>query len=374
MKKNLLLSLALGALGLTATAATHNIYVANLSDWGNDVTLYSWGAEGAELLGAWPGAKPVSQETISNVKYEKFVIDGHDGETANLIFNNNADEAKQVDLASVTLDAENYYFATNGILVNSYNDPTKPDIEFDMPESYVYILDKTTWGSLYLYAWATDQAEVFGGWPGSQAKETEVIGGETFKKVPFPGNGTITYTLIFNDNGDNKVENGLTAVSGTNVYVEVTDTDATIIPKPGAKTYNIYIEDKTTWGDIYLYAYVGAAPSLFGGWPGVKVTDTETVEGIEYKVVKDVEETDVAQTFIINDYNGNQFDVPGEYAINSNLFFTVTNSGVQTGIELVEAENAPAEYFNLQGVRIAEPENGIFICRKGSKVTKICKY
>lgn len=34
-------------------------------------------------------------------------------------------------------------------------------------------------------------------------------------------------------------------------------------------------------------------------------------------------------------------------------------------------ENAPVEYYNLNGVRVAEPENGIFIRRQGSKVTKI---
>lgn len=35
--------------------------------------------------------------------------------------------------------------------------------------------------------------------------------------------------------------------------------------------------------------------------------------------------------------------------------------------------NAPAEYFNLQGVRVANPENGLFIVRQGGKVTKVVK-
>lgn len=47
-------------------------------------------------------------------------------------------------------------------------------------------------------------------------------------------------------------------------------------------------------------------------------------------------------------------------------------SGSTTGIEGVEAdENAPAEYYNLQGVRVANPENGIFIRRQGAKVEKV---
>lgn len=44
-------------------------------------------------------------------------------------------------------------------------------------------------------------------------------------------------------------------------------------------------------------------------------------------------------------------------------------AGVETIV--VENENAPVEYFNLQGVRIAEPANGIFIRRQGNKVTKV---
>lgn len=34
-------------------------------------------------------------------------------------------------------------------------------------------------------------------------------------------------------------------------------------------------------------------------------------------------------------------------------------------------ENAPVEYYNLQGMRISNPENGIFIRRQGSKTSKV---
>ncbi|MDE5555742.1 MAG: hypothetical protein K2J10_11260, partial [Muribaculaceae bacterium] len=42
------------------------------------------------------------------------------------------------------------------------------------------------------------------------------------------------------------------------------------------------------------------------------------------------------------------------------------------GIEAVEVDNndAPAVYYNLQGVEVANPENGIYVVRRGSKVTK----
>lgn len=43
-----------------------------------------------------------------------------------------------------------------------------------------------------------------------------------------------------------------------------------------------------------------------------------------------------------------------------------------TGIaDITVDENAPVEYFNLQGVRVANPENGFYIRRQGGKATKV---
>lgn len=44
-----------------------------------------------------------------------------------------------------------------------------------------------------------------------------------------------------------------------------------------------------------------------------------------------------------------------------------------TGIEetVVSDENAPVEYFNLQGVRVENPSNGLYIKRQGNKATKV---
>lgn len=51
--------------------------------------------------------------------------------------------------------------------------------------------------------------------------------------------------------------------------------------------------------------------------------------------------------------------------------FTLYNDPDAAGItDIVADENAPVEYFNLQGVRVANPENGLYIVRQGNKVTK----
>ena len=52
---------------------------------------------------------------------------------------------------------------------------------------------------------------------------------------------------------------------------------------------------------------------------------------------------------------------------------TLNQEGTTTGIEGVEAENenAPVEYFNLQGVRVQNPGQGLYIRRQGNRVEKV---
>lgn len=51
----------------------------------------------------------------------------------------------------------------------------------------------------------------------------------------------------------------------------------------------------------------------------------------------------------------------------------VSNPNVTTGVEDVEIEgvNTPVEYYNLQGVKVDNPSNGIFIKVEGDKATKV---
>ncbi len=51
--------------------------------------------------------------------------------------------------------------------------------------------------------------------------------------------------------------------------------------------------------------------------------------------------------------------------------FTSTMSGIDS-IVVPDAEmNAPVEYYNLQGVKVANPENGVYIRVQGNKATKV---
>lgn len=65
----------------------------------------------------------------------------------------------------------------------------------------------------------------------------------------------------------------------------------------------------------------------------------------------------------------------GKYAVkfdaNTNEL-TLTSKDQPTAVDEIAVDaNAPAEYFNMQGMRVENPENGIFIRRQGNKVSKV---
>lgn len=54
-------------------------------------------------------------------------------------------------------------------------------------------------------------------------------------------------------------------------------------------------------------------------------------------------------------------------------FLSIYIPSATSAITEIEAadENIPVEYFNLQGIRVANPENGLYIRRQGNKVSKV---
>ena len=65
-------------------------------------------------------------------------------------------------------------------------------------------------------------------------------------------------------------------------------------------------------------------------------------------------------------------DYQEAYDLKVNLEANSFSLGVSTGVESVSEDdvNAPVEYFNLQGVRVENPQNGLYIVRQGNKVSK----
>lgn len=65
--------------------------------------------------------------------------------------------------------------------------------------------------------------------------------------------------------------------------------------------------------------------------------------------------------------------IVGAYQGNPQILVTEIVVDPNSGISAIAADDAtaPAEYFNLQGQRVANPESGLYIIRQGSKVAKV---
>lgn len=101
------------------------------------------------------------------------------------------------------------------------------------------------------------------------------------------------------------------------------------------------------------------------GW-----TNLELVEG--EKVVN--EDNTVTISYALTEAAISAVNEKKEVIINSDglLVSVKAVANATVGIDNVAVdENAPVEYYNLQGVKVANPANGIYVVRQGNKVSKV---
>ncbi|MDE5791732.1 MAG: starch-binding protein [Muribaculaceae bacterium] len=279
-------------------------------------------------------------------------------------------KAQMVSGGSFTLPAYGYavYVADD----ESGETPVIPDL----PKTPgIYVRDLSGWDNLYVYAYQNDATSLFGNWPGAIFTQEVTMGGVTYKKVEYPMGYSGEHNLIFTNNSGAQFD-GPAVPATEDLFIEITDKKFTILDPPvvSDEKYNIYINDQTGWADLYLYAYRNDAPSLFGGWPGHYLAETEVIDGTTYKVVRNVEATEDAHHFILHNNAGTQYDVEEPYVINNHIFLDAGPTGVMTAVtEFVDAdEDAGTEFYTMQGVRVANPSApGLYIVKKGKNVSKV---
>lgn len=92
--------------------------------------------------------------------------------------------------------------------------------------------------------------------------------------------------------------------------------------------------------------------------PMAWTTATLSIEGVK-----------AGSTIIIRNTNAGWAKTSAQRWFIDNIKFT---GAAPAGIDGIVADNeAPVEYFNLQGIRVAEPSNGLYIRRQGKEVTKV---
>ena len=131
-----------------------------------------------------------------------------------------------------------------------------------------------------------------------------------------------------------------------------------------------YDNSVTSWNPVKIHYWGGEEAST---WPGKDMTPVR--DNVYYFVLPEG-----TTGVVFNNGNGIQsVDVTPTSnhlyrATSTTSKVDITDCGLwmTTAIETVEADtNAPAEYYNMQGMRVDNPSRGFYIKRTGNKIQKI---
>ena len=154
-------------------------------------------------------------------------------------------------------------------------------------------------------------------------------------------------------------DGGVTGVGSRNGALAVCENAGLVAYSLGGKigimSYTVNDDNTITVGDIYQYQLkvLNRANALAFDYAGNLYAVTSTTEAMEVATIP----TD-----------NNICTTPAK----STLLAVFSDGDKLTSIDGINADaNAPVEYYNLQGVKVENPEKGIFIKKQGSKTTKV---
>ncbi|MDE6757228.1 MAG: starch-binding protein, partial [Muribaculaceae bacterium] len=289
----------------------------------------------------WPGKKLTETVTIDGRDFYYATVD--DSQPLSVIFNRNG--AQTGDITGITEDT---YFEYNGTDNASKIDVTvakTPSVKFSPNGGTFY--DNVT-------VTATVSNAVSAWYRIGNGSQTAING------------NTATFTLGDNMEVGESVTVSWSASSDTETKTgNVTFTKAEKQPEPeGITVY--YDNSVTNWSSVKIHHWSVNATD----WPGVEMTQ---IAADIYMYTCPTGTTGV----VFNNGNGDQTDdVTPEHG---HIYKGLGNRKFQdngvyiSGVGSVETspEEAPVEYYNLQGVRVINPTPGIYIQRQGNKVRKI---
>ena len=129
-----------------------------------------------------------------------------------------------------------------------------------------------------------------------------------------------------------KIDGKVSKASTTSVTVERSKIlNMGELPEP--VDYKLYIEDDTGYSELYLYLYDASSNNT---WPGAKITDTETINGVTYKVYTVPEAQQAKEyTYIFNNNKKSQVEENKKIKFDKNNYLRVTKKYS----EVVDASN-----------------------------------
>lgn len=178
--------------------------------------------------------------------------------------------------------------------------------------------------------------------------KTEIIGGGG-DTVEMPSS---LYVLGDLSTGAWKTDNGVRMTKDGNTFV-AENVAFTTAPSETKCYFNLTSALAATWDELNATAdRFGAASEGDAATVGTAVAMTKYACGVN---------ASGCQSWTV---------APGTYRIVADFEKMTLTVSKPAGIEAIETIDAPAEYYNLQGVRVENPGTGLYIVRRGNTVTK----
>lgn len=211
-----------------------------------------------------------------------------------------------------------------------FNKPVDPG-EIVHDGYVIYVVDNSGFEDLAMYAWG--DAEAFGAWPGMTPTGKVEIEGVTYKYFDTgAANEGLNLNLIFNNNNGGSQLPDYNVTLDKDFYLELTP-DAVLEYDPSSNVkhdgYAVFVVNKSGWDELYLYMW-GAVNDLNGAWPGMALTGTQTIKGVEYTYF-DLGaancDAGLEEHVILNNGNGKQVDDVVVFSLDRDVYVELTASG-----------------------------------------------
>ena len=354
--KKFLLSMIASVAALAASAGI--VYFDNSKANWSKVNIYTFSAE---TMGTWPGtAMTQGENNIWSVEVTEGCI--------KIIFNNGS--GKQTGNLDYEAGA-------------TYNEEGK----VGAVDQHIYFKNTANWEKVYIYTWSP---EMFGGWPGQEmTANAEGLYEFTYKSAPAG--------LKFHNNAGTGATGDITSFKDGDIFDAtgnlVGDPEVTVPEKlfiigtlegsswdPASPIEMTKEGNKFTAKDVALAGTEDdPATSYFsfltstGDWTAANGSDRYGADEKDKSL--DVDQPVALRRFPAPCSDANAWKVAsGKYDVVADFDDnTMRVSKSTSGIDETFAAEAAATvvYFNLQGVRVANPEAGaLYIVKRGDKVTK----
>ncbi len=320
--------------------ASITIYVAGPEG----TNLYAWNGA-TSLLGAWPGKTLTESKEVDGRTFYYASID--DVDMVNIIFNRGGQQTANIE--GITEDTYFEYDGATNATKLDMNVPADPAVRFS-PNGGEFT------GTVKVTATVSHATSAW--YKIGNGAQTTISG------------TSASFTLGENmANGESvTVSWGATGATGSKTG-SVTFTK--VEQQSGSDGMTVYYDNSVTnWSKVMIHHW----PVEQTTWPGKemeKVNDNAYPSLFRYTVPEGT------TGIVFNNGSGDQTnDITN---IHHNSIYKGTGnrnweeSGSYSGIIYIEHDNevAPVEFYNLQGIRVENPESGMYIVRQGKTVRKV---